>query len=334
MFKTINRKHRSGRIIWGLGLAAIASASHAEAIVDQYFPGSIVSLPDYIAQAEGYFDERGVEIELLPIASGPQALAAALGGTVNIFNTARTLTDPVTSQGECVRYVSVGTRSLLTVIARPGLDRPNAGAAYPAPLLDLAGAKVGIVSRGSAAETRMNVILKEVGLEPSDVTYIGVGGVATSIAAFQEGQIDYLQAFPPIGTLLGDGNFELVASQIGDVPENALRSMIFGGQAVTCEFADSHEEEILSYCKSIWDSFDFLNDPANTAAIEQHIADFTALPLDQAEQVWDLSKGAYPTAAFAEEEWHEQALYGSDEFADYRPEYETSVHSCLQSDPR
>lgn len=315
-----------------------AGGASAEAekpkIVDHYFPGSIVSLMDYVAKAEGFFGKRGVDVELLPIPSGPQALAAALGGTVNIFNSARTLTDPVTSKGECIQYVSAGARSLLTVIARPGLALPNKDKPYPAPLLDLKGAKIGIVALGSASETRMNIILADAGLKPGDVTYIGVGGLDTSIAAFSQGEIDFLQAFPPMETLLGKDGFQRVASQIGERPDNPLSSMIFGGQAVTCEFAEQHPEAVLGYCRAIWDSFDFANDPANKAAMVSHIGELLSLDESQAAGVWETAKGAYPSARLSKEDWLAQSRYGSEQFKDYQPDYDTYVHSCLKSDPR
>lgn len=289
---------------------------------------------DYVAKAEGFFDQRGVDVEMLPIPSGPQALAAALGGTVNVFNSARTLTDPVTSKGECIQYVSAGARSVLTVIARPDLKLPNKDKPFPAPLLDLKGAKIGIVALGSASETRMNIILAAAGLQPSDVTYVGVGGLDTSIAAFSQGEIDVLQAFPPMEAILGPDGFQQVASQIGDSADNPLRSMIFGGQAVTCEYAEQNPEAVLSYCKAIWDSFDFANNAANRDKMIADVASLLTIDADKATTVWDLVKGAYPSAQLSKEDWLAQSQYGLPEFKDYQPDYDKYVHSCLKSDPR
>src|SRR5262249_35614092 len=69
---------------------------------------------------------------------------------------------------------------------------------YPAIMKDFKGLKVGETSRG-AGEALFNLMLREAGMQPSDVTYVAVGGPATAYAALGVGkQGDAVIMFRPL----------------------------------------------------------------------------------------------------------------------------------------
>ena len=79
--------------------------------------------------------------------------------------------------------------NVLFVAIRADVPQPNKDKGYPGNMVDLKGMKVGVPARGAGAEFYMNALLKEAGLQPTDVTYVAVGGPATAYTSMVTGKL-------------------------------------------------------------------------------------------------------------------------------------------------
>jgi NitT/TauT family transport system substrate-binding protein len=84
-------------------------------------------------------------------------------------------------------------------------------ASYKSPK-DLKGLKVGVSAPGSSTNILFNYFISRDGLNPNDVSIIGVGLGAQAIAAVKSGQIDVLSNVDPMMTKLEqDGAIKIIA---------------------------------------------------------------------------------------------------------------------------
>ncbi len=80
--KTMSTAARA--VALALSAALSASAAHAEEKVRVAFIRTVTLLPFYYAQQGGYFKAEGLEVELIPVQTGPAAAAALASGTADI----------------------------------------------------------------------------------------------------------------------------------------------------------------------------------------------------------------------------------------------------------
>ena len=298
------------------------------------FAVTTVNLMDWVAKDKGFFDKYGLDVKLIQFRSGPAELAAALGGELDIFNTAPGLTVPAGLRGACNKYVTPGQYFFFNVIAQKGLSLPNRDAPFPKPLVDLKGKKIGIIARGSSTEAIMSGLLRLAGLNPDkDVTMVGVGGIATSVAAFKAKRIDALLTFPPIEQLL-DGNYSMVA-HLTKMRDSPVADNIGGTNAVTCKFLQEHRDRVINYCKAIWDAYEFMNNPKNENEVAAIYTRNSGLAPKVAAAVWeDQNKTFRYPPTLSEARWKAQITYLAPAVKKMPPFKDSIVPECLTSDPR
>jgi NitT/TauT family transport system substrate-binding protein len=119
---------------------------------------------------------------------------------------------------------------------------------------DLKGMRIGVSAPGSSTHMAVNYILHKAGLQPSDVSIIGVGQAAGAVAAVRAGQIDALIVNDPSATILtkdgslrplenmrtADGNVKVFGS---DYPES--------GVFATQDFIDKNPKTVQAVANAI-----------------------------------------------------------------------------------
>lgn len=139
------------------------------------FNSSTFTLP--LAQIKGFFNEEGLQAELIRIRSAV-ALPALTSGEIDYH----TVVSPAVNaalRGIPVRVVACFTPGLTTaIIARPELKT----------IQDLKGKTIGLNSIGGGLESTVRMMLKHYGLDPDkDVKFLATGGVETRFAALKQG---------------------------------------------------------------------------------------------------------------------------------------------------
>ena len=190
----------------------------------------ITYLPMIIATAKGYFKDEGLNVTIAAFSGGSKALEALLGGSVDTVAGAysNTLTMAAKGQKLVVFAAQVSCPGWIFGVAKKDADKVQS-------VKDLKGMRVGVSAPGSSTHMAVNYMLHKAGLEPSDVSIIGVGQAAGAVAAIKAGQINALIVNDPVASLLTDsGDLKVLAEMRteegnkkvfgADYPESSLYS--------------------------------------------------------------------------------------------------------------
>ena len=159
-------------------LYLLHSSVHAAEKIRIGFPefnSSTFTLP--MAQIRGFFQEEGLQAELIRIRSAV-ALPALTSGEID-YHTVVAPAVTAALRGIPVRVVACFTPGLTTaIIARPEIKTVQ----------DLKGKTIGLNSIGGGLESTVRMMLKHYGLDPDkDVKFLATGGIETRFAALRQG---------------------------------------------------------------------------------------------------------------------------------------------------
>ncbi len=154
-------------------------------------------LPLTIAERLGYFKDEGLNVEISDFAGGAKSLEALIGGSVDVVAGAYEHTINMQAKGQhIVAFVLMGRAPAISI----GVATEKAANVHGPK--DLKGLKMGVSAPGSSTNIALNFYLAQGGLKPSDVSVIGVGSTAGSLAAMRSGQIDGMSNVDPVMTML------------------------------------------------------------------------------------------------------------------------------------
>ncbi len=200
-------------------------------------------LPTVLAKQLGEFDKAGLDVQLIDLKGGSDALKAVLGGSADVvsgyFDHCVNL---AAKKQELVSFVVYDRYPGLVLVVSPSHAKEiNA-------IKDLAGKKVGVSAPGSSTDFFLKFLLKKNGLDPASAAVIGVGLGATAVAAMEQGLIDAAVMLDPSVTVLQGGHPDLkiladtrtqkdtLATFGGEYPGGALYS--------TAAWVNGHEKEV------------------------------------------------------------------------------------------
>ena len=143
----------------------------------------------YIADGMGFFEDEGVDVELVRYASGRDAIAGALNGEVEL---ATPYDGPVVlnaNRGEPIRVLTVlafaPDNTRLLIRASSGIDDPSG----------LRGKRVGIVENSNPVYL-LSLLLRDVGMDLADVETVPMSPPET-VTAILDGDVDAISIWAP-----------------------------------------------------------------------------------------------------------------------------------------
>jgi NitT/TauT family transport system substrate-binding protein len=207
-------------------------------------------LPTVLAKQLGEFDKAGLNVELVDLKGGSDALKAVLGGSADVvsgyFDHCVNL---AAKKQELVSFVVYDRYPGLVLVVSPSHAKEISS------VKDLAGKKVGVSAPGSSTDFFLKFLLKKNGLDPTSAAVIGVGLGATAVAAMEQGQIDAAVMLDPAVTVL-QGSFkdlrilsdtrtqkDTLATFGGEYPGGALYS--------TAAWVKAHPKEVQALTNAI-----------------------------------------------------------------------------------
>ena len=159
--------------------------------------GSLVYLITTLAQQLGYYEEEGLNVELVDFQGGSRALEALLGGSVDVVSGFYDHTIQLAAQGRQLKaFVTMLRYPGLVLIVSPATSKNIQS------IEDLKGAIVGVTSPGSSSHLFVNYLLVKHGLTPDDVSATAIGTTSSAIAAMEQGQVDVGSMIDPAVTQL------------------------------------------------------------------------------------------------------------------------------------
>lgn len=179
-------------------------------------------LPTVLAKEIGAYDKAGLNVELVDLKGGSDALKAVLGGSADVVSGYFDHTvNLAAKKQEMQSFVVYDRYPGLVLVVSP------AHTAEIKSVKDLAGKKVGVSAPGSSTDFFLKYQLKTNGLDPNGVSVIGVGLGATAVAAMQQGQIDAAVMLDPAVTILQSAHADLRI--LSDTRTEHDTRAVFGG---------------------------------------------------------------------------------------------------------
>lgn len=143
-------------------------------------------VPMYVAQQEGYFSAEGIEVELIPVASGPERDAMIqAGGIDGELNEILTTLLTNAGQGEKVRIVTTARRPFPGAPLFYILSAPESGITTPQQLKNV---EVGI-SENTVIEYVTDRVLERAGLVPDEIRGTNIPKIPVRLELLLNGQI-------------------------------------------------------------------------------------------------------------------------------------------------
>ncbi|MBR0963206.1 ABC transporter substrate-binding protein [Bradyrhizobium diazoefficiens] len=199
-------------------------------------------LPTVLAKQLGEYDKAGLNVELVDLKGGSDALKAVLGGSADVvsgyFDHCVNL---AAKKQELQAFVVYDRYPGLVLVVSP------AHTSEIKSIKDLAGKKVGVSAPGSSTDFFLKYQLKKNGLDPAGTAVIGVGLGATAVAAMEQGQIDAAVMLDPSVTVLQGTHADLRILSDTRTQKDTLET--FGGEYPggalysTAAWVAKHEKE-------------------------------------------------------------------------------------------
>ena len=154
-------------------------------------------LPLTIAEQLGYFEQEGIELEIIEFQSALRAQQALTSGAVDTVCGSFDHVITLHSKNQFVQsFVALGRAPQMAM----GVSLKNVP--HYKEMLDLKGKKIGIIAPGTASNMMASLLMQRAGVLPGEVSFIGVGPAGGAMAAIRSGQIDAVCNLEPVMTML------------------------------------------------------------------------------------------------------------------------------------
>lgn len=195
-------------------------------------------VPLFIASDEGYFEEEGVEVEVVAFSGGTDLVRSIVGGSAQIGITGLSGILPALQQGQDLSTFYGGyNMPLYEIWGEEDIES----------LSDAEGAAFGVTSAGSSTDVLTRYMLMESGLDPdSDVEIIESGGSAERIAAMDSGQLQANIFAPPENFIAEERGYHLLES-LSELVEQFPTHM----SVATTEFLDSNPNTVEAFLRGM-----------------------------------------------------------------------------------
>lgn len=234
-----------------LVVACLATTAHAEPIVLGTTP-NLQTAPIVIALDQGYFEEAGVEIELVNFTSGRAALEALIGGQLDMAFMAEYPVAVAALSGQDFKVVTVLSRYKANRI----ISKASAGFGSMA---DLAGKRIGTTA-GSNAAYFTEMLLDAAGIE-AEIVNVAPPDIVPALA---RGDIDagvmFPDFYPAAAEALGDDYRE-------EISADYVAQFVVSASA---EMVDSRGEQVEGFVAALVKAEEFIN--ANPEQAQQMLA--------------------------------------------------------------
>ena len=212
--------------------------------------GCLCYLPTVLAKQLGEYDKAGLAVELVDLKGGSDALRAVLGGSADVVSGYFDHCVNLAAKKQELQAFVVYDRypGLVLVVSPKHTGEINS-------VKDLAGKKVGVSAPGSSTDFFLKYMLKKNGLDPMGTSVIGIGLLATAVAAMEQGQIDAAVMLDPAVTVLQGSHADLKI--LSDTRTQHDTLAVFGGEYpggalyATTAWVNGHEKEVQALTNAI-----------------------------------------------------------------------------------
>lgn len=196
-----------------------------------------IYLPLTLADRLGYFKAEGLTVNISDLRGGSEALAAMMGGSVDMVTGFYEHTIRARAQGKRLVMVLLFDRypGLVLMVGKRHLNQVHS-------IRDLVGKPVGVTAPGSSTDQLVKYILRQSNLDPQSIPVV-TGGISTMLAALEQ---DHVWAGVTVDPLASRLDRDGIARVLYDTRTEKGTVDIFGGPwpaggfYTTSEFIQQH----------------------------------------------------------------------------------------------
>lgn len=226
---------------------------------------SIFYAPQYVAHALGYFEEEGLDVELLLVPGADKVASAVLSGDVQIGLCGSEATIYIYNQGQedyLINFSALTKRDGSFIVSREKIDNFT--------LEDLKGKTIIGGRIGGMPEMTLEWTLKQAGIDPkTDVNIDTSIEFAAMSGAFIGGNGDFVSLFEPNALQLEKQGYGYVVASLGElggvVPYTSYNTKK--------SYFDNNPEIIEKFTKAIQKGLDYVHNH-NSSEIADIILDY------------------------------------------------------------
>ncbi len=215
-------------------------------------------LPTVLAKQLGEYEKAGLDVELVDLKGGSDALKAVLGGSADVVSGYFDHCVNLAAKKQELQSFVVYDRypGLVLVVSPKQTGKINS-------IKDLAGKKVGVSAPGSSTDFFLKYQLRKNGLDPAGTAVIGIGLGATAVAAMQQGQIDAAVMLDPAVTVLRGSHKDFKILSDTRTQKDTLD--VFGGEYpggalyTTVAWIKSHDKEVQALTNAMMNTLKWIH---------------------------------------------------------------------------
>lgn len=202
-----------------------------------------IYLPLTLADQLGYFKDEGLTVRISDLRGGSEALAALMGGSVDLVTGFYEHTVRARVQDKRLVMVTLFDRypGLVLMVGKRHFDQVRT-------IQDLVGKPVGVTAAGSSTDQLVKYILRQNNLDAQAIPVV-TGGIATMMAALQQ---DHVWAGVTVDPLASKLERDGIAKVLYDTRTEKGTREIFGGPwpaggfYSTADFISEHSKVVQS----------------------------------------------------------------------------------------
>ena len=266
-------------------LAACGSSSDGDS-GDKITIGKAVDTIGYsvidIAIEEGYFEDAGLDVEVVVLNGSTVANGALESGDIQFAGySSLPLLQAREKGADVISVASFDYGVPLQLVAGGSYAaKIDANAELTDRVKTLEGAKIGFVS--STDGGFIDLLLERAGLPADAVEKVSFNNVQAAVAAIEDGQIDAAIGSPPSTIAALEGGELATVASLREVPEYA--EMTYDLLNTTAEYAKENADTVSAVATALAKANNYVNDPANKSALNDfetaHFSGFSPEALD------------------------------------------------------
>ena len=283
---------------------------------------SVFYAPQYVALEKGFFEEEGLDVEIILTPGADNVMAAVLSGDANIGLSGSEATIYVFNSGEkdyVKSFAQLTNKDGSFLISREKIDNFT--------LDDLKGKHVIGGRNGGMPAMTLEYILKEHGIDPKkDLNLDTSVDFANMAASFISGNGDFVALFEPLATNVVKEGYGYKVAQLGtltnEVPYTAYNAR--------SSYIENNKNVIKKFDKAINKALDFVNSKTSdeiTEAILNQFPDSKYEEIKESVESYKKNNTWSTTTTFTKESFdHLQDIVISAGFLDKKVEYSDLIY--------
>ncbi len=246
---------------------------------------SVFYAPMYVALNNGYFEENGLDVELITGNGADKSMTSLITGESQIILAGAESSMYIQANEnnpdgkDVVNFMQLTKRAGNFLVAKDGTENFK--------WEDVKGKTIIGGRVGGMPQITLEYVLKENGIDPvKDVTIISNLDFTATVGAFATGEYDYTVEFEPNATKLEKEGYGTVVASLGvDGGEIPYTSFI-----TTREFAEGNEEVMISFIKSMNQALEYIEENDSKTVAKAVNPYFESISLEDMTSIVDRYK--------------------------------------------